>query len=157
MSTPSSSASSPSFAPSTPLPGRPSLTEIARATASLKWSRPLPSFIATSSRGSIPHLTPENLHLHTPISSVHIGLEDFITPPANQSAIFDIPVPLQRYLAFPEKIKVILGARRSNPVPINASWDTKIEVQTVDGRNSLPMQVFVEGVSKLGLRDGDVI
>lgn len=52
---------------------------------------------------------------------------------------------------------MILGARRANPVPINASWDNKIEVQTVDGRNPLPLEVFVEGLRKLGLREGDVV
>jgi hypothetical protein len=52
---------------------------------------------------------------------------------------------------------MVLGARRANPVPINASWDNKIEVQTVDGRNPLDVEVFIRGVKKLGLRDEDVV
>jgi len=153
------STSTSSSRPCTPLPPRVSLSEIARsATGKFKWRRPLPCFTATSSRGSIPHLTPDNLALQTDISSVHIGLEDFITPPARESAIFGIPVPLHAYLVYPSSMTMVLGARRANPVPINASWDNKIEVQTVDGRNPLDVEVFVEAVAgKLGLRAEDTV
>jgi len=50
-----------------------------------------------------------------------------------------------------------LGARRANPVAINASWDDRIEIQTVDGRNPLLIETFVEAVKKLGLREEDIV
>lgn len=136
---------------------RPSLLDVARTKTSFTWRRPLPTFIATTSRGSVPHLTSDNLHLHTKIPSVHLGLEDFLNGRAADSPILGITVPLQKYLAFPESMDVILSARRANPVPINASWDNKIEIQTVDGRNPLLIDVFIKAVKQVKLRNNDVV
>src|SRR5208282_921214 len=99
---------------------------------SFKWSRPLPTFMATSSRGSIPHLTPDKIHQHSNIPSVHVGLEDFITSSVQDSPILSIETTLQRYLAYPQSTSLVLSARRANPVPINASWDDRIEINTID-------------------------
>lgn len=143
--------------PSTPTP-RPTLTDLIHQTKKhFTWPRPMPSLIATSSRGTIPHLTPENLSSHTGIKTVHIGLEDFLTPPAQNSAILQIPVPLHQYLAYPPEMELVLGPRRANPVAINVSWDNRIEIQTVDGRNPLLIETFVEAVGKLGLREKDTV
>ena len=134
-----------------------SLTEVARSIEAFQWNRPLPSYVAPTSRGSIPHLTPDNLHSHTKIPSVHIGLEDFITPPPSNSALLQIPTTLQQYLAYPDSTQVIFSARKANPVPVNASWDNKIEINTIDGRNSLTIEMFVDAVKKVKLRDRDVV
>ena len=140
-----------------PSSSRPSLAEIARIKSSFTWTRPFPSYVASSSRGSIPHLTPDNILLHTNIDSVHVGLEDFITFPPQNSAIFSIQTPLQRYLAYPDKTSIVYSARRANPVPVNSSWDNKIEIQTVDGRNPLPVEVFLNSVQQLQLRQQDIV
>ena len=134
-----------------------SLSELARNITSFKWSRPLPTFMATSSRGSVPHLTPDKFHQHSNIPSVHIGLEDFITSPVQDSAILSIETTLQRYLAYPESTTLVLSARRANPVPINASWDERIEINTIDGHKPLLVESFVKAVDQLHLRDKDIV
>jgi Queuine tRNA-ribosyltransferase len=121
------------------------------------WSRPPPTFIVPTSRGSVPHLTPDNLHLHTNIPTVHIGLEDFITPPAQNSAILSIQSSLHQYLAFPERTQLFFSARKANPVPINASWNDKIEVHTVDGRCPVQVDTIVNAVKQVHLRDTDAV
>jgi len=139
-----------------PTPSR-SLSGLARSKSTFKWTRPPPTFIATSSRGSIPHLTPDHIDLHTNISSVHIGLEDFITIPANKSVLLSIQTTLQQYLAYPENITLVFGARRANPVPINSSWDDKIELHTIQGQTSLPVEVFINAIGQVRLREQDIV
>lgn len=133
------------------------LSELARKRKAFSWSRPLPTYIATSSRGSIPHLTPDNLHQHTNIPYVHIGFEDFATSQVHTSPILSIEQTLQQYLAYPENMTLILSARRANPVPINASWDNKIEINTIDGHNLLLIETFIDAVQKLRLRQHDIV
>ena len=130
---------------------------LANLRNTFSWSRPPPIFVATTSRGSIPHLTPDNIGPHTKIPSAHIGLEDFITTPAHKSAILSIPTPLQNYLALPEQISLFFSARKANPVPINASWNDKLEVHTVDGRSSLPIDTFINAVKQVRIRPTDVV
>jgi queuine tRNA-ribosyltransferase accessory subunit len=134
-----------------------SLSELARNITSFKWSRPLPEFMATSSRGSIPHLTPDKIYQHSNIPSVHIGLEDFITSPVQGSPILSIETTLQRYLAYPESMSLVLSARRANPVPINASWDDRIEIITIDGHKPFPVETFINAVHQLHLRENDIV
>jgi hypothetical protein len=133
------------------------LSDLARSKKSFQWTRPLPTYVVPSSRGSIPHLTPDNLHLHTNIPYAHIGLEDFITPPASNSPILGIQTSLHKYLAYPESTTVVFAARRANPVPINSSWNDKIEINTVDGRNSLPIEVFINAIQQVKLRQQDIV
>jgi queuine tRNA-ribosyltransferase accessory subunit len=149
---PSGSTSSPA-----PHDNTRTLAELARQKKTFSWSRQLPTYIATSSRGSIPHLTPDNLYQQTNIPSVHIGFEDFATSPVHTSPILSIEQTLQQYLAYPENMTLILSARRANPVPINASWDNKIEINTVDGHNPLPIETFIDAVHKLHLRQQDIV
>ena len=134
-----------------------SLSDLARSKSSFTWTRPPPTFLATSSRGSIPHLTPDHIDLHTNIPSVHIGLEDFITIPSYKSALLSINSPLQQYLAYPENISLVFGARRANPVPINSSSDLKIELHTIQGQTSLPVEVFINAIRQVQLREQDIV
>jgi queuine tRNA-ribosyltransferase accessory subunit len=134
-----------------------SLSDLARSKTAFQWLRPLPTFLATSSRGSIPHLTPDNIHRHTNIPSIYIGLEDFITSPVNNSPILSIGTNLQQYLAYPEELVLVLSARRPNPVPINSSWDNKIEINTIDGHTPLPVDNFIDAVHNLHLRQKDIV
>jgi hypothetical protein len=134
-----------------------SLSDLARSKTFLNWTRPLPTFIVPSSRGSVPHLTPDNLHQHTKIPSIHIGLEDFISPPPAKSPIFGIQTSLQKYLAYPDSTTVVFAARRANPVPINSSWNDKIEINTVDGRNTLPVEIFINAIQQVKLRQQDIV
>jgi queuine tRNA-ribosyltransferase accessory subunit len=123
----------------------------------LTWRRPLPAYLATSSRGTIPHLTPDNILLHTKISSIHVGLEDFLTRHAADSPVLGIEIPLQKYLGYPDSSEIMLSARRTNPVPIHASWSDKIDIQTVDGRSSLTIDAFTRVIRQMKLRKNDTV
>jgi hypothetical protein len=137
----------------------PSLTTIALSKSSFKWpaNRPLPAYLATTSRGSVPHLTPDNIQSHTAIQSVHVGLEDFITSPAAKSPFLAVEPTLQQYLALPGDTAVFFAARRANPLPINASWDDRIEINTIDGRTQLPIETVLKAVSQAKLGERDVV
>jgi hypothetical protein len=52
---------------------------------------------------------------------------------------------------------VVFAARRANPVPINSSWNDKIEINTVDGRTSLPIEVFINAIQQVKLRQQDIV
>jgi len=136
-----------------------SLTDIALSKPSFKWphNRPFPSYIATSSRGSIPHLTPDNIQSHTAIPCVHVGLEDFVMSLAAKSPILSIQPRIQQFLGLPEHISVFFAARRANPLPINASWDDRVEINTIDGRTTLLIETFLRAVRQAKLREEDVV
>jgi len=136
-----------------------SLTDVALSRSSFKWPprRPFPTYIATTSRGSIPHLTPDNIQSYTAIQSVHVGLEDFIMSPAAKSPILSIQPQIQQFLGLPEHISVFFAARRANPLPINASWDDRVEINTIDGRTTLLIETFVTAVRQAKLRGEDVV
>ena len=54
-------------------------------------------------------------------------------------------------------MSLVFGARRANPVPINSSWDDKIELHTIQGQTSLPVEVFISAIQNVRLREQDVV
>jgi queuine tRNA-ribosyltransferase accessory subunit len=39
-----------------------------------------PNYVATTSRGVVPHISPDTLRKHTAVSSIHVALEDCEQP-----------------------------------------------------------------------------
>jgi len=54
-------------------------------------------------------------------------------------------------------MSVFFAARRANPLPINASWDDRVEINTIDGRTTLLIDTFVRAVRQTKLRAEDVV
>ena len=77
--------------------------------------------------------------------------------PAAKSPILSIQPQIQQFLGLPEHISVFFAARRANPLPINASWDDRVEINTIDGRTTLLIETFVTAVRQAKLRGEDVV
>ncbi|SPN99000.1 related to queuine-tRNA ribosyltransferase [Cephalotrichum gorgonifer] len=72
-----------------------------------------PAYIAVTSRGTVPHLTADNLVKYTSFESAYLALEDFIekkVPPFLSTPSPDSP--LRAFTAFPKDRITILGPRR---------------------------------------------
>ncbi|KAK4462901.1 Queuine tRNA-ribosyltransferase-like protein [Cladorrhinum samala] len=129
---------------------------------SLPGRRPLetPNYIGVTSRGCLPHLTPDNVTKHLQTSAAYMSLEDFIEKPQQNSArpppIFaaptssKLPTPLHAFTAMPSSIATILGARR---IPAVASpmgnTNKSISVFTNTGFQPLTTTDYLSAVSTL--------
>ncbi|KAL5604200.1 hypothetical protein BROUX41_002181 [Berkeleyomyces rouxiae] len=78
-----------------------------------------PAFFAVTSRGTVPHVTQDNLTKHTQIHGVFMALEDFIE--RKQPPIYNTPASsqgsLRAFTATPDPIVTVLAARRVPQVP----------------------------------------
>ncbi|KAI1500961.1 tRNA-guanine transglycosylase family protein [Biscogniauxia marginata] len=81
-----------------------------------------PDYFGSTSRGAVPHMTPDNIVKHTEFCGVYIAIEDFLEHSRTRAypAIYNINVegrePLHAYTATPPHMATILGARRSPAV-----------------------------------------
>ncbi|KAI5270895.1 tRNA-guanine transglycosylase [Aureobasidium subglaciale] len=104
-----------------------------------------PHYLALASRGAIPHLTQDNVAKHTDICGAYMAAEDFVekgtpilkyNPPDGTSR-------LRAYTATPDDHVLILGARRSPPVPSpGASTDSHMSIMTAFGFTKLQASTF---------------
>ncbi|KAK3326477.1 tRNA-guanine(15) transglycosylase-like protein [Apodospora peruviana] len=86
-----------------------------------------PNYFANTSRGTVPHVTPDNISKHLQTGGAYMALEDFIEKPQQYSTrrppIYDTPTPvppakaLHNFTAMPPSVITILGARRLPAVP----------------------------------------
>jgi queuine tRNA-ribosyltransferase len=53
-----------------------SVPRVGRLTLKNRTHIPTPNYVATTSRGVVPHLTQDNIAKHTAIRSMYFGLED---------------------------------------------------------------------------------
>ncbi|POR37685.1 Queuine tRNA-ribosyltransferase-like protein [Tolypocladium paradoxum] len=78
-----------------------------------------PNYTAVTSRGAVPHLTPDNLSKHTSVEAAYMAFEDFVEkkdPPIYKSPLSDNLPRLHSFTAMPSDRTTILGARRCPPV-----------------------------------------
>ncbi|KAG9813886.1 queuine tRNA-ribosyltransferase, partial [Aureobasidium melanogenum] len=104
-----------------------------------------PHYLALASRGAVPHLTQDNVTKHTNICGAYMAAEDFVekgtpilkyNPPDGSSR-------LRAYTATPENHVLVLGARRSPPVPSpGASTDSQMSIMTAFGFTKLQDSTF---------------
>ncbi|PMD21767.1 putative Queuine tRNA-ribosyltransferase-like protein [Hyaloscypha hepaticicola] len=112
-----------------------------------------PNFFALTSRGVIPHLTPDVIAAHTRVGGVHIALEDFIeravtgTPP-----IMNCPgsSPLHTFTALPKALPTLLAPRRTPAVSApNGNSNTAISIFTSTGFQVLSNKSYLSYIEKL--------
>ncbi|KAK9476544.1 tRNA-guanine(15) transglycosylase-like protein [Lipomyces japonicus] len=116
-----------------------------------------PNFLIPTSRGTIQHLTPDNVQRHVKVPGVYIGLEDFLDRSASRTQLTEASTTLRDYVSLlpqnglPDSlIPIFLAVRRSNPVPAtHANSDTNVAMATSDGFNSLPLTEFFSIVQRL--------
>ncbi|ORY72085.1 tRNA-guanine(15) transglycosylase-like protein [Pseudomassariella vexata] len=116
-----------------------------------------PNYMAISSRGTIPHLTPDVIAKYTNISGAYMALEDFIenSPKRITPAIYKTPQdhgsrPLHAYTATPPSVATILGARR-HPAVVSPQGNghNSVSVFTSTGFKPLEQQDYCDAVATI--------
>ncbi|EHK27403.1 uncharacterized protein TRIVIDRAFT_35077 [Trichoderma virens Gv29-8] len=112
-----------------------------------------PNFFAVTSRGAVPHLTPDNLKRHTSVSGFYMALEDFIEkkePPILQTPGGEGSRRLHRFTALPSNTVTMLGPRR-NPAVTTPFGNTPkaLAVFTSTGFRNVTVPEFTTTVQAL--------
>ncbi|KAM0255223.1 hypothetical protein ACHAQJ_005987 [Trichoderma viride] len=112
-----------------------------------------PNFFAVTSRGAVPHLTPDNFRKHTSVSGVYMALEDFIEkkePPVQHTPAGESLRRLHRFTALPSNVVSMLGPRRTAAVttPFGNTPKT-ITVFTSTGFRNITIAEFTSYVRSL--------
>ncbi|KAI9880911.1 MAG: hypothetical protein M1830_009979 [Pleopsidium flavum] len=115
-----------------------------------------PHYIALSSRGAVPHVSQDIMRKHTRITGVYVALEDFIEKaPREVPPIYNIPPsrtnsPLRQFIALQQDALLVLGPRRSPPVPCPASnTHIAISILTSVGFRRLESEDYVDAAREL--------
>ncbi|KAJ9134717.1 Queuine tRNA-ribosyltransferase accessory subunit 2 [Coniochaeta hoffmannii] len=119
-----------------------------------------PNFFAITSRGAVPHITPDNLSKHVPVQGTYVALEDFIersqanptrTPPIYKTpATPSRPRPLHNFTITPPSTLTVLAARRLPAVASPQGNSTAgISVFTSTGFQNLSTTDYQTAVSIL--------
>ncbi|KAF1969740.1 tRNA-guanine transglycosylase [Bimuria novae-zelandiae CBS 107.79] len=112
-----------------------------------------PAFLGNTSRGVIPHISQDNFRKHFGDNGVYFALEDFIekhpqkTPPIFE---YDVPEPMRKFTALPQDTPLILGARRTPPIPTPAAHtNTEISLLTSVGFKSMSSEYYAAAARNL--------
>ncbi|OIW29500.1 tRNA-guanine transglycosylase [Coniochaeta ligniaria NRRL 30616] len=119
-----------------------------------------PTFFAITSRGAVPHVTPDNLEKHVPVQGTYIALEDFVErPQANLTRtppIFKTPAtptrprPLHNFTATPYSTLTLLAARRLPAVASpQGNTPSGISIFTSTGFQTLSTAAYQSAVATL--------
>ncbi|KAL2266292.1 hypothetical protein VTJ83DRAFT_5644 [Remersonia thermophila] len=119
-----------------------------------------PNFIGFTSRGAVPHVTPDNAEKHLKTTAAYMALEDFIerpqqylkrTPPIYQTSTTQKhPTRLHSFTATPPSVTTILGARRLPAVPAPmGNTANAVSVFTSTGFQSLTTAEYSSAVEAL--------
>ncbi|RCI07475.1 hypothetical protein L249_4555 [Ophiocordyceps polyrhachis-furcata BCC 54312] len=111
-----------------------------------------PSYTALTSRGCVPHLTPDNLSKHTSLGTAYMALEDFVE--RRDPPIYEAPPGgngrLHSFTALPSDRATILAARRCPPVlaPMGNSRKA-VTLFTSTGFSSVTVAEFADAAKRL--------
>ncbi|OTB18155.1 hypothetical protein K445DRAFT_347192 [Daldinia sp. EC12] len=115
-----------------------------------------PNYIGLSSRGAIPHMTPDVISKHVELNGSYMALEDFVerSQKRTQPAVFNIDGAgkdaLHAYTATPEPLAIVLGARRHPAVvaPMGNGKDY-VSIYTSTGFQKLKNSEFYRAIERL--------
>ncbi|KAK6347125.1 hypothetical protein TWF696_007204 [Orbilia brochopaga] len=110
-----------------------------------------PNFIAPTSRGVVPHLSPDNLDRNTGVVGVYVALEDFIEKaPQRVPPLYTWPGTLRDFISLPADNFLILAPRRSPAIVCpKPNSDANISILTSVGFRDLPVKDYVSAAVKL--------
>ncbi|EAQ90712.1 hypothetical protein CHGG_02647 [Chaetomium globosum CBS 148.51] len=119
-----------------------------------------PNFIGITSRGTVPHVTPDNVGKHLQTTGAYMALEDFIERPQRYSKrtppIYESPktpnnnTRLHSFTAMPQSVTTVLGARRIPAVSSPAgNTNASISVFTSTGFQDLTLKEYLSAVKAL--------
>ncbi|PKS05332.1 hypothetical protein jhhlp_008706, partial [Lomentospora prolificans] len=111
-----------------------------------------PAYIGVTSRGTLPHLTPDTIKKYTTFEAAYMALEDFIEK--KDPPVYKTPSgrqrPLQAFTAFPKDRIIILGARRIPPVTTPLGNGNKhVQVFSSTGFRNVSVTEYSEKVAIL--------
>ncbi|TGO23255.1 hypothetical protein BPAE_0138g00080 [Botrytis paeoniae] len=114
-----------------------------------------PDFLAITSRGVIPHMTPDVIAAHAKVPGVHFALEDFIEK-SNKTTISPIlncpgaEPPLHAFTALSRSTISLLAPRRTPAVTApNGNSNTAISVFTSTGFQPLSNKSYIDSIATL--------
>ncbi|KAK0635321.1 tRNA-guanine(15) transglycosylase-like protein [Bombardia bombarda] len=117
-----------------------------------------PNYFGLTSRGVVPHVTPDNVSKHLQTNGAYLALEDFIERPQQYSTrsppIYETPSalgkPLHGFTALPSSFITVLGARRLPAVPAPAgNTNHAVSIFTSTGFQVLPTKDYRNAVQVL--------
>ncbi|KAH8664394.1 tRNA-guanine(15) transglycosylase-like protein [Xylariales sp. PMI_506] len=113
-----------------------------------------PNYVGITSRGAIPHITPDVLMRHTEIPGAYFGLEDFVEKSVKRAspALFSIDANgstrLHAYTAMPSDFVTIMGPRRHPavvaPMGNGASY---VSIFTSTGFQNLDLARYCDAIT----------
>ncbi|KAK3402736.1 tRNA-guanine(15) transglycosylase-like protein [Sordaria brevicollis] len=117
-----------------------------------------PNFFGLTSRGVIPHVTPDNVEKHLHTNGTYMALEDFIERPqqymTRSPPIYETPSPtkkpLNSFTAMPSSIITVLGSRRL-PAVASPMGNTNngISVFTSTGFQAVSTKEYLNAIQTL--------
>ncbi|KAG9245443.1 putative Queuine tRNA-ribosyltransferase-like protein [Calycina marina] len=109
-----------------------------------------PNFFAVSSRGVIPHMTPDVVASNFNGAGIHIAIEDFIEKKEPPVLKCPGPSPLHTFTALPRTLFTLLAPRRTPAVMSpNANTNTTVSVFTSDGFRQPSNKQYISMIQKL--------
>ncbi|KUI71155.1 hypothetical protein VM1G_07007 [Cytospora mali] len=119
---------------------------LGRVTLPQRQATETPNFFAVSSRGVVPHLTPDTISRYGRFSGAYMAMEDLVEK--SQKNVTKVPaaqnIPavdgkhLHAFTALPSSSVIILGPRRAPPVKApTGNNDNSIQIFTSNGFRSL--------------------
>ncbi|KAK6352555.1 hypothetical protein TWF730_009379 [Orbilia blumenaviensis] len=110
-----------------------------------------PNFLAPTSRGVVPHLSPDNLEKNTGVEGVFVALEDFIEKaPQRIPPLYTYPSTLRSFISLPSSTFLLLSPRRSPGITCpKANSDANLSILTSVGFRDLPIKDYVSAVVRL--------
>ncbi|EPX73845.1 queuine tRNA-ribosyltransferase [Schizosaccharomyces octosporus yFS286] len=106
-----------------------------------------PCFIFPTSKGTIPHLTPDNIN-DNEVPIVYFGLEDSLDL-LEKSPIFTVDGEIDKWVAGTPSQSILIAPRRSIPLPSVSAGPQNIEILTSSGLRKLTNEVYVKAITKL--------
>ncbi|EGX52669.1 hypothetical protein AOL_s00007g452 [Orbilia oligospora ATCC 24927] len=110
-----------------------------------------PNFLAPTSRGVVPHISPDNFERNTGVEGVFVALEDFIEKaPQRIPPLYTYPSTLRSFISLPSSAFLLLSARRSPNITCpKANSDANLSILTSVGFRDLPIKDYVSAVIRL--------
>ncbi|KAF3935311.1 hypothetical protein ABW19_dt0206833 [Dactylella cylindrospora] len=110
-----------------------------------------PNFLTPTSRGVVPHLSPDNLEKNTGVIGVYVALEDFIEKaPQRVPPLYKYTGPIRDFISLPSANFIILSPRRSPSIATpKPNSDANFSIYTSVGFRELPIKDYVASVVKL--------
>lgn len=112
-----------------------------------------PGFLAATSRGVVPHLTPDNVNrLEGAFAGFSVAAEDFLDRlPQEERIPFLNGADMRRLLGLPAELPIVASPRRSSPVAVSVpNTNDAISIMTSEGTKKMPLSAYFKFIDGFG-------